>query len=73
MGQAEPSHLALLTDRVRVAEGRPQVYGTQYCRAEAGEFGPFPIEDPEYVDARREEVGMEPFADYDRRMREIYG
>jgi hypothetical protein len=41
-GQADPSHLALLTDRVRVAEGRPQVYGIQYYKLESGEFGPSP-------------------------------
>lgn len=72
-GEAEPSHLALLTDRVRVAEGRPQVYGSQYSKLEDGDFGPCPIEDPEHVDARRDRVGLEPFADYDRRMRDLYG
>ncbi len=71
-GQADPSHLALLTDRVRVADGRPQVYGTQYFKPEHGEFGPSPIEDPEQLDARRQQVGLEPFAAYDQRMRELY-
>jgi hypothetical protein len=28
-GEADPKHLAYLTDRVRMAEGRPQLYGTQ--------------------------------------------
>lgn len=67
-GQAEPRHLAYLTDRVRVAQGRPQVYGTQYRQGE-GDVEPAPIEDPEHVDLRRAQVGLEPFAGYDRQMR----
>jgi hypothetical protein len=29
-GEADPGHLAYLTDRVLCAEGRPQRYGTQF-------------------------------------------
>jgi hypothetical protein len=61
-GQAEPAVLAYLTDRVRVAEDQPQVYGTQY-QDKDGEFGPHPIEDPDHLDVRRAEVGLEPHAD----------
>jgi hypothetical protein len=35
-GEAEPSHLAYLTDRVRLAQGQPQVYGTQFWRGRDG-------------------------------------
>ncbi len=31
-GEAEPRHYAHLIDRVRLASGQPQVYGTQYQR-----------------------------------------
>ena len=34
-----------------------------------GEFGPCPIEDPHQLDQRRAEAGLEPFADYEARMR----
>jgi hypothetical protein len=44
---------ALLTDRVRWLEGRPQVYGTQFDWNAAGELVPLPIEDEGNVDARR--------------------
>lgn len=65
-GQARPAELAYLTDRVRVAQGRPQPYGTQY-----GPSGPHPIEDPEHLDERRAQVGLGPHAEYDRTVRGI--
>ncbi|MEZ7126716.1 DUF6624 domain-containing protein [Nonomuraea sp. AD125B] len=68
-GQAAPRHLAYLVDRVRVGEGRPQVYGTQYRQTAEGGFGPHPVEDPGHPDERRAEVGIEPHAEYDRHMR----
>jgi hypothetical protein len=44
-GEARRSHLALLTDRVLVAEGQPQEYGTQ-LRYRDGECVPFPVREP---------------------------
>lgn len=67
-GEASPAHLAYLEDRVRVNAGRPQLYGTQFTVAD-GEFGPCPIEDPQRLDERRAQAGLEPFADYEARMR----
>lgn len=56
-------HLALLEDRVRVADGKPQLYGTQL----GGEPLHFdPIEDEAHVDERRRSVGLEPIAEYAR-------
>ncbi|MFG2004091.1 DUF6624 domain-containing protein [Spirillospora sp. NPDC048911] len=63
-GQAAARDLAYLTDRCRVAEGRPQVYGTQY-----NPDGPAPIEDPDGLDARRAQAGLGPHAEYDRAIR----
>jgi hypothetical protein len=62
-GDADAGELAYLTDRVRVAQGRTQVYGTQF-----GRTGPQPIEDPDRLDERRASVGLEPFADYAARL-----
>ena len=56
--------LAYLTDRVRVAEGRPQVYGTQLQYDSRGCASPKPSEDPAQLDARRASVGLEPVAQY---------
>lgn len=67
---ADPRNLAYLTDRCRVAAGQPQVYGTQYdSDGFDGNLRPHLIEDPERLDARRAAVGLEPHAEYDRRMR----
>ena len=63
--EAEPSALALLEDRVRVGNDRPQLYGSQVWQdAETGAMVFFPIEDPDGVDARRAEMGLEPLSEY---------
>ena len=67
-GEASPTHLAYLEDRVRVNAGRPQLYGTQFT-VTGGKFGPWPIEDRRRLDMRRAEAGLEPFADYEARIR----
>jgi hypothetical protein len=54
---------AMLEDRIRFFEGRPQVYGTQFDWDAAGEMSPLPIDDPANVDARRRAVGLETLAD----------
>ena len=56
--EAEPFMLALLTDRVLMQEGKPQIYGTQYVGAEKGGVEPWPIANPETVDERRHAVGL---------------
>ena len=63
-GEVSPANIAYLEDRVRVGEGRPQVYGTQFYADEAGNFGPRPIEDPDHVDERRQAVGLQPLSEY---------
>jgi hypothetical protein len=66
---------ALLLDRVRVAEGKPQVYGTQAKRF-AEWNGPEPtlqpIEDEANVDKRRAEVGLPPLAEYKEFLKRMY-
>jgi uncharacterized protein DUF6624 len=61
-----PKHLAYLVDRIRLAEGRPQRYGTQLRMGGQG-LEPAPIEEPARVDDRRHGVGLEPIAEYVRR------
>jgi hypothetical protein len=67
-GDAPPGNLAYLEDRVRVHDGRPQLYGTQFTMTD-GELGPSPIEDPDRLDERRAEAGLGPFAAYEAQMR----
>jgi hypothetical protein len=63
-GDASNRDLAYLTDRVRGAEGLPQVYGTQLQYDSRGCASPKPSEDPDRLDARRASVGLEPVARY---------
>lgn len=51
--------LAYLTDRVLLAEGQPQEYGTQ-----VRDGRPRELRAPESVDERRAAVGLEPLAAY---------
>lgn len=63
--KAEPNALALLEDRVALGEGRRQIYGSQIGRDEQTQkHYVLPLEDPDNVDQRRAEVGLEPLADY---------
>jgi uncharacterized protein DUF6624 len=67
-GEASPANLAYLEDRVRVADGRPQLYGTQFALTD-GEFRPCPIEDPDRLDERRAGAGLGTFAAYEAQLR----
>jgi hypothetical protein len=62
-GEASLLEYAYLTDRVLLAEGRPQVYGTQVTRRD-GAWVPRDLRDPELVDERRTATGLEPLAEY---------
>lgn len=68
-GEVSAWQAALLEDRVRFFEGRPQRYGTQFDWDEEGRLSPLPVEDPAGVDERRAEVGLPPLAEDVRRKR----
>ncbi len=64
-GDAHPSHLALLEDRVALGKGEKQIYGSQIGQdQETDEYYVAPLIDPDNVDKRREEVGLGPIQDY---------
>ena len=79
-GEIPRSQLAFLTDRVRVKQGSPQLYGTQYAvatdesgGARVGRNGRptylLPVvEDIDKLDQRRRAAGLKPWAEYERRM-----
>jgi len=54
---------AYLTDRVLLAEGNPQIYGTQFHTVN-GVLQPRPMVDPDNVDQRRKEMGMVSLEEY---------
>ncbi|MFJ6620491.1 DUF6624 domain-containing protein [Kitasatospora sp. NPDC091335] len=66
-GEASARDLAFLRDRLAVNEGREQRYGTQIGAVADGRPVPWPCEDPERLDERRAEVGIEPFDEYTAR------
>ena len=72
MNEARPSHVAYLTDRVLCAEGKKQLYGTQFTQT-AGRWEPKPIEDVANIDKRRAEAGLGTLADYRMQMEKAYG
>ncbi|WP_432277515.1 DUF6624 domain-containing protein [Kitasatospora brasiliensis] len=66
-GEASARDLAFLQDRLAVNEGREQRYGTQIGAVTDGRPVPWPCQDPERLDERRAEVGIEPFDEYTAR------
>ncbi|HXG68543.1 MAG TPA: DUF6624 domain-containing protein [Blastocatellia bacterium] len=69
-GETPAWQAAMLEDRIRMFEGKPQLYGTQYDWDENGLMSPCPIEDAERVDERRLAVGLGPLEENTRRVRE---
>jgi hypothetical protein len=66
--EVENSQFAELTDRVLLNEGKKQLYGTMPVRTKDGTLVPKPIEDEANVDKRRAELGLQPLAEYMRRL-----
>jgi hypothetical protein len=62
-GDVSPQHPAYLLDRIRMYEGKPQIYGTQFMPNREGDTVPWKIEDPEHVDERRATIGLRPLAE----------
>ena len=74
-GEVDKRNVAYLTDRVLRAQGKPQIYGTQYASEPDGNGGfkylPPIVVDPEHIDARRAEVGLGPWQEYEQQMAKI--
>jgi hypothetical protein len=77
-GEASKSSVAYLTDRIRRAENRPQLYATQYYQESSVDGGPpryvAPVvEDPPNLDRRRRAMGLGPWRDYEAQMAQMQG
>lgn len=70
-GEVSPADVAYLTDRVLLAEGRKQLYGTQFKKL-SGRWQPLPIEDEAHVGNRRAAVGLPPLAEYAKQLEAVY-
>ena len=64
-GNADSGSLALLEDRIAFKEGRKQIYGSQIgTNPKTKTYYVLPLEDPDNVDKRRLEVGLETLSNY---------
>jgi len=64
-GNAGASSLALLEDRVALRQGKKQIYGSQIgWNKDTKLYFVSPLEDPDNVDKRRAEVGLQPLSEY---------
>ncbi len=60
----DPDEAAMLFDRVALASGKPQRYGSQLAMTNGKLTPRLPVEDISTIDARRTSVGLMPLADY---------
>lgn len=65
-GEVSAGDAALLEDRIRVGEGKKQLYGSHlHSGSDTGwKLELHPIEDEDHVDERRASVGLPPLAEY---------
>jgi hypothetical protein len=63
-GTIDQRQIAYLTDRLAIAEKRPQRFGTQYQTPSSNLLPPFPLKDPDKVDQLRAKYGLGPMKPY---------
>jgi hypothetical protein len=71
-GDLAPGLYATTIDRVLVADGKPQRYGSQFDTSE-GRCEPLPLEDPAHVDERRSSMGLGSLAEFTKQLCHAYG
>jgi hypothetical protein len=62
-GEISPVEMAMLEDRIRCFEGRPQRFGTQFDWDERQLMSPLPMDDADLVEERRRKMGMRPMSE----------
>jgi hypothetical protein len=66
--QLLPRFLVRTEDRIATEKGEPQIYGGQMkFYPETKTFNVWPVYDPENIDKRRAEIGLEPITPYLKR------
>jgi hypothetical protein len=64
-GEADPSNLAMLEDRVAMRQAKPQIYGSQIRKdMETGMYYVYHLIETEKVDERRAAVGLGKLSEY---------
>ena len=65
--------MAYFEDRLRVCDGKSQLYGTQFYINKKGDYGPRPIKDKTNLNKRRKDVGLPSMENYFKMMMKKYG
>jgi hypothetical protein len=71
-GEADPSYFAMMFDRARVFDRKPQRYGENFECDAGGKLVPSAIEDAGSLDVRRADVGLLPMRIYRRLLAQMY-
>jgi len=71
-GEVDRVDIAYLTDRVRLAAGKGQLYGTQ-VEFKDGQWRPRDVDEPAKLDERRKAAGLSSIDLYLQQVRELYG
>lgn len=69
--EVKPNNVAFLEDRVLMLNGKPQVYGTQF-EGRGDSMHVYEVADPEHLDKRRANMGLDSFAENEARIRKLY-
>jgi hypothetical protein len=70
-GELSYGLVATSIDRVRIADGKKQLYGTQFDTS-GSKCEPLPIDDPEHLDERRDAAGLGSLATYTEQLCTLY-
>jgi hypothetical protein len=65
------SDVATLIDKILVADGKPQRFGTQFAFHD-GKMVMEPVEDPKHLEQRREKYLLPPMAEYKKLLADFY-
>jgi hypothetical protein len=71
-GLIDKALYATMLDRVRLSQGKDQIYGTQF-KCVSGQYETYQLAEPATVDQRRAEMGLGPLVEYLEQGRKIYG
>ncbi|MEK7497577.1 MAG: DUF6624 domain-containing protein [Patescibacteria group bacterium] len=65
-------NVAYLIDRIRVNEGKKQIYGTQFYKDRDGTMKPSPIWNIKSIEKRRRKAKLEPFKKYSEVVKKMF-
>ncbi|HTD59732.1 MAG TPA: DUF6624 domain-containing protein [Gemmatimonadaceae bacterium] len=70
--EVNPTEVAMLEDRVRMHDHRPQRFGSQLSERTDGNLELYLLDDPEHVEERRARVGLPPLKEYECQIEATY-